>query len=123
MPLRQSPQGAGGYVPPGGGGGSGFSTQLGVMDQAKGKVQETHDLIVNRVNQLIQECESLGANSWAGGGAAEFHKAHHQWEDAQRKLQTALQEIEQGLDRSRQHYAQADQATQAALGNAVSGLP
>jgi WXG100 family type VII secretion target len=120
--MRQAAQGPAGYVPPAGGVGSGFETDLHVMLSAQGYVEHVGQVMVSEVNRLMANLEALGPSTWDGDAARAFAKAKHDWQRAQADLTKALQDIALGLDGSRKQYDQADTDSQLGITSAVRGL-
>jgi WXG100 family type VII secretion target len=120
MALRTTPQGgaAGGF-----GGGTGFTTELPVMDSARGYVEHVGAMMVGRVNTMISQLDALNPSTWNGDAKRAFDTAKIQWQTTHQHLTKALADIEMGLDNSRRSYGQADLDSQLGITNSVNGLP
>jgi WXG100 family type VII secretion target len=123
-PIRTTPQGPGGYVPPVGAihGGQGFETDTHVMVTAQQYISHVGQTMTSEVDKLISALEILHPRTWDGDAYRAFLKAKGDWMTAHDHIRKALGDIESCMGDSAKRYDQADLDSQLGIANAVKGL-
>jgi WXG100 family type VII secretion target len=96
---------------------------LGVMHQASRHVYDTNVHIQTQLTQLITKLEGL-QGSWRGDAATSFHVLKDRWNTDAQKLNEALRNIADALDKSHTNYSGTEDVNQTGfsrIGTALNG--
>lgn len=87
----------------------GLHAEEGVLAAASGKVLEARVDVLQRSQRLEGEIASL-AGAWSGEGARAFERLHQAWQEKQRRVVGALDDLATALDETGRDTTATDAA-------------